>query len=110
MKSKFLQQIKLISDATTTGVSRKGFNSALIIVQGGTNNTDIKIQDGSVAGTTADYLTLGKATGAGTVVSFQLDISGCKEYVKITGTSLTGAMIVLGDADVDPADTSSVLR
>lgn len=110
MKSKFLQQIKFIDDGSTTGISRKGFNSALIIVNGGTDTKDIDLYTGTVAGTTSKLRTIGTSTGAGTTVAIQTTLEDCKEYIKVAGTSLTSVQIVLGDGDIDPADSSSVIR
>lgn len=110
MKSKFLQQIKWIADGSTTGISRKGFNSALIIVNGGTATKDIDLYTGAVAGTTAKLKTLGTSGGADTQKVFQVTLEDCKEYIKVAGTSLTSVQIVLGDGDTDPADSSTVIR
>lgn len=108
MKSTFLQQIKFLSDGSTTGVTRKGFNSALIIVNGGTDTKDIDLYTGTGAGTTAKLRTIGTSTGAGTTVAIQTTLEDCKEYIKVAGTSLTSVQIVLGDPDVCPADNSTV--
>lgn len=110
MKSKFLQQIKWVADGSTTGISRKGFNSALIVVNGGTDTKDIDLYTGAAAGTTAKLRTIGTSTGADTQVVIQTTLEDCKEYIKIAGTSLTSVQIVLGDGDVDPSDSSSVIR
>lgn len=109
MKSTFLQQIKFLDDGSTTGVSRKGFNSALIIVNGGTDTKDIDLYTGSVAGTTSKLRTIGTSTGASTTVTIPTSLEDCKEYIQVVGTSLTSVQIVLGDADTNPADTSTVV-
>lgn len=107
MRSKFLEQTKVIADGTTA-FDRTGFDSAKIIVLGGTAEADIKLQSGDSAAQT-DYVILGESEGAGEVVNFDVDLSGCGSYVKVAGTSLTNVFVVLGDAYEDPCTTNKVI-
>lgn len=108
MKSKFLQQTKAIADGTTA-FSRLGFNSAKVIVYGGTDTKDIELHSGDSSGQTK-LLVLGQSGGADTVKDFDVDLSACGDYIKIAGTSLTSVTVVLGDPDVAPASTNAVAR
>lgn len=108
MKSKLLQQTKVITDGTTA-FSRLSADSCIIIVSGGTADADIKLQSGDST-SQSDFITLGKSGGSNTYKVFEVDLRGCGDYIKVTGTSLTEVIVVLGDFTIDPPTTNAVIR
>lgn len=108
MKSTFFSTTKTVVDGTTA-FSRKGFDSAKVIIVGGTDGADVKLQSGTSASQT-DYATLGKSGGSGVVKEFDISLEGCGEYIKVTGTSLTKAIVILGDANIVPANDNVIIR
>lgn len=86
-RSKLLEQIKIVSDATTAFA--KGTASSIVVQAAGSGK--LQTSDAS-AGTYTDVATL--SAGAN-----YIDISGANAYLKVTTT--TGAA-VLGDFAVDP--------
>lgn len=101
MRSKFLEQVKYADDLTSA-TARTG-DSGLFIVIGGTTSTAIKLQHcDTAAGSYTDFATLVAAADAGSSTNegVQLDISGAKKYLKITGA--TTAVAVFGDMPFDP--------
>lgn len=101
MRSKFLEQVKYADDLTSA-TARTG-DSGLFIVIGGTESTAIKLQHCDTSnGSYTDFATLVAAADAdsSTNEGVQLDISGAKKYLKITGA--TTAVAVFGDLPFDP--------
>lgn len=86
-RSKLLEQVKVITDATTAFA--KGTAHSIVVQAAGAGT--LQTADAS-AGTYSNYATL--AEGANNI-----DISGASAYLKVITT--TGAA-VLGDFDADP--------
>lgn len=104
MRSKFIEQVKYIDDIKTAGVSHIGYDSAMFIVIGGTDDTAIKVQHcDTLSGVYSDFATIVASADAdsSTNEGVTLDISGAKAYLKVTGA--TTAVAVFGDAKKDPA-------
>lgn len=101
MRSKFLNQIKYGADLTTA-TEKKGDSGAFIVI-GGTAATAIKLQHCDTSdGTYEDFATLvaGADAGSDTNECVELDVSGAKKYLKVTGA--TTAVVVFGDLRFDP--------
>jgi accessory colonization factor AcfC len=89
-RSKLLEQIKVVADGTTAFA--KGSAGTAVVVADGAGK--LQTCDTS-SGTFEDYATL--ADGVNNVI-----LDGAKEYLKVITS--TGAVVVLGDFAVDPAN------
>lgn len=104
MKSKFLQQIKIVEDITTATDKGDAGSLALLLTL---DETATKLQHCDTSdGSFKDFKTLDDGTGDG-FKSYQIDLSGAKKFIKVTGA--TGSA-VLGDKAYNPADETKVIR
>lgn len=91
MRSKIIDQYKPLLAGTSDGVSRVGYDTAIIV-----DPTDLT---STIAVTTADALA-GTYTAYASVKSGDaLDLSGAKAYIKVD----TASVVILGDGRKDPA-------
>lgn len=89
----------------TQAQNRLGINSALICIKGGTTSTAVKLQHcDTAAGSYTDFIELVSAAEASgsTMIGLFVDISGAKQYLKVTGA--TEADVIFGDCNFDPKD------
>ena len=115
MKRELLKNVKVMPYTLETAIDREGFLSAVFAVAVTAGETvtiavtDCDTKDGSYAAVTDKMLVIdGKSTQSvsGTVlVNFDLDLLGCKRYIKInvTGGATATYAVVLGDGEYTPA-------
>ncbi len=123
MKRELLQNIKAMP-LDTEAIDRAGFLSAVVAVKAaGSGEITIAVKDCDTAEggfeAVKDPLVVleGKATvkdaQAGDLVNFDLDLVGCKQFIKIEftgeGKGEGAAVIVLGDATNVPVEAPAVL-
>ena len=123
MKRELLQNIKAMP-LDTEAIDRAGFLSAVVAVKAaGSGEVTIAVKDCDTSGgdfqPVADPLVVldGKATVKdvqnGDLVNFDLDLVGCKQYIKIEftgeGKGEGAAVIVLGDATNTPVEAPAAL-
>lgn len=117
MKKELLQNIKTIPYTSGNVIDRTGFLSAVVAVAAAAAG-DVKIvvthadaADGTFEAVTDTGLIVGgtdEATGlaANDVANFDLDLVGCKPFIKVTlsGTAAAdaAAAVVLGDHNTQP--------
>lgn len=100
MRSQVINMIGYAGDITSAK-SRLGIYSALIMVKGGSSDTEIKVVTCATSdGQFTDYVTLEEAGSASLVKGYYVNLSGADKYIKVTGA--TYADVVFGDCDFDP--------
>lgn len=110
MKRALIQNVKVMPYTLETAIDREGYLSA-ILAASITEGTSAKIavthcdtQDGSFEAVPDDYIVVGGkdevSVTATAVVNFDIDLVGCKRYIKINVTGPTSATyaVALGDA------------
>jgi len=113
MKRALPGNVKVFTDTLSQGViDREGFLSAVV---GGTVDTagdvtivvkDCDTENGTFADVTDDWLFIGGGSGTVTaaadeLVNVDVDLVGCKRYVKFV-TTFDEVAVVLGDAAIQP--------
>lgn len=113
MKRELIENVKVLPYTLDTAIDREGFLSAVLAVsvsEGTTAKvaiTHCDTDNGSYEAVPDDFVVVGKdeVSFTGTpLLNFDIDLVGCKRYIKInvTGPSSATYALVLGDASGVP--------
>lgn len=108
MKRALIQNVKVMPYTLETAIDREGYLSAILAasVTAGTSAkvsvTHCDTENGSYEAVPDDFIVVGKDEASFTataLVNFDIDLVGCKRYIKINVTSPTTATyaVALGD-------------
>lgn len=115
MKRELVQNIKVTPYTSGEAIDREGFLSAIFAAKV-TAGEKVKIavthsdtSDGTFEAVPDDFIVIGKSdeaeVTAPATVNFDLDLLGCKQYIKVTATLTgTGAAATYAVALGDPAN------